>query len=318
MRLLPTLPIAIAVAAAVASPGLAASDPPVGVPGSAIANTLRCQPRVAPRHGEPVLLVGGPWTARELWTWGWQRTLLRAGHPSCTLDLPQDAADDMQVSARHVVLAIRAVRARAHRSIAVYAVGWGGLIARLALTGWPDERRLVSDMVSVSGLLHGSETSGAVSCETSCPPAMWQRLAGSRLVAALGAFPDETPGPTAWTTVRTADDFVATPQDGPRPTSALAGATNLLVQDVCPNRDRDHLALAYDSVSYAALLDALRHRGPAQAARFRRPCARQYAPGLTQAKVIDRVSRAANAIVQRLVGEPRVTAEPPLLPPFAP
>ena len=317
MRLLFTVLAVVVISIVIASPGVAATDPPVDVPASAVAKTLVCQPGVAPRHAEPVLLLGGPWSAHELWTWGWQRSLRRAGHPSCYLDLPQHGIGDMQISARQVVLAIRAVHARAHGPIAIYGVGWGGLLARLALTGWPEERRVVSDVVSVSAIQHGSQAAGVVSCQNNCPVAMWQRRAGSQLLTALDRSPDETPNPTAWTTVRSSDDVIATPADGPRPTSALSGATNLLLQNICPaRRYRDSLGLAFDSLAFAALGDALNHPGPARRARMKRACARQYAPGLTQATVTDRVSRATNASTQRILAAPRVDAEPPVLSPF--
>jgi triacylglycerol lipase len=309
---------ALACALSCASPAAAAAgEPPVGVPPSAIATSLVCQSGVAARHGEPVLLLGGTGSdGPDLWTWGWQRALKRAGHPSCYLGLPQHTTGDMQLAARHVVLAIRAVHARAHGPIAVYGVSQGGLLARLALTGWPRERRFVSDVISVSGIQHGSERS-LIDCEQDgCPAALWQRRAGSDLLAALERAGSEAPGPTAWTTVRSLDDVVATPQDGPSPTSALDGATNLVLQKVCPGRHRDHLTLAVDSVSFAALRDALAHSGPARAARLKRPCARQYAPGLTEAVVRDRIAKAIAKGVRQMFEAPRLDAEPVVQPPF--
>jgi len=309
---------AVGCAFVVASPGVAATDPPVDVPASAITRTLVCQPAVAPHHGQPVLLLGS--TANDgadLWTWGFQRALLRAGHPSCYLGLPQHGTGDLQVAARRVVLAIRAVRARAHRRIAIYGVGQGALVARLALTGWPDERRLVSDVLSVSGLQHGTQL-GVFDCDTEgCPAALWQRGAESGLLAALKRFADETPGPTAWTSVWSLDDIVATPQDGPSPTSALAGATNLVVQAICPGRFRLHYEVAFDSLTFAALRDALTHRGPAQRTRLKRPCAPQFAPGLTDVAIRSHLNRVVNRGFALMRAASRLNAEPAVLPPFA-
>jgi triacylglycerol lipase len=199
----------------------------------------------------------------------------------------------------------------------VYGVSQGGLLARLALTGWPRERQFVSDVISVSGIQHGSQQS-LIDCENDgCPAALWQRRAGSHLLTALNRSGRETPGPTAWTTVRSLDDVTATPQDGPHPTSALDGATNLVLQQVCPGRHRDHLALAVDSVPFAALRDALAHRGPARAARLKRPCARQYTPGLTEATVRDRIGNAVTKGVRHMLEAPRLASEPAVRPPFA-
>lgn len=290
----------------------------MGIPPSAIAKSLVCQSGVGPRHGEPVLLLGGTGSdGPDLWTWGWQRALKRAGHPSCYLGLPEHTTGDMQVAARHVVLAIRALHGRAPGMIGVYGVSQGGLLARLALTGWPREREFVSDVISVSGIQHGSERS-LIDCEVDgCPAALWQRRAGSNLLTALNGFGGETPGPTAWTTVRSLDDIAATPQVGPHPTSELDGASNLVLQKVCPGRHRDHLTLAVDSLPFVALLDALAHRGPARPTRLKRPCAAQYAPGLTDASVRDHISKAVLKGVRHMFEAPRLDAEPAVQPPFA-
>ena len=74
--------------------------------------------------------------------------------------------------------------------------------------------------------------------------------------------PFEAPGPTAWTTVRSAADEAVQPQTGPHPTSALKGATNILIQAVCPGRDASHIGTAFDSVTFAAFADALATRAP--------------------------------------------------------
>jgi hypothetical protein len=184
------------------------------------------------------------------------------------------------------------------------------------LTGWPRERRFVSDVISVSGIQHGSQQA-LIDCDRDrCPAALWQRRANSKLLTALKGYGRETPGPTAWTTVRSLDDTVATPQDGPHPTSALAGATNLVLQKICPGRHRDHLTLAVDSVPFAALRDALAHRGPARVRRMKQPCARQYAPGLTEASVRDHIAKAVAKGVRHMLEAPRLDAEPTVRPPF--
>ena len=70
-----------------------------------------------------------------------------------------------------MIVVVVVVATRAHRRIAIYGVGQGALAARLALTGWPDERQLVSDVLSVSGLQHGTQL-GVLDCDTEgCPAA---------------------------------------------------------------------------------------------------------------------------------------------------
>jgi hypothetical protein len=82
------------------------------------------------------------------------------------------------------------------------------------------------------------------------------------------AQPDETPGPTAWTTVRSITDERVKPQTGRHPASALEGASNIVIKRVCPGRTTSHLGAALDSVTFAALVDAIERRGPAKAERF--------------------------------------------------
>ena len=64
---------------------------------------------------------------------------------------------------------------------------------------------------------------------------------------------DETPDGPAWVTVRTAADEVVTPVGS----AALAGALNILVQDVCPGSTTTHGGLPSDPVTLAALASAL-------------------------------------------------------------
>jgi hypothetical protein len=172
------------------------------------------------------------------------------------------------------------------RKIAVIGISQGGLLPRFALTYWPDLRRKVSDVVSAAGTHHGTKISFGCSPTTPCAPAYWQQRHGSNLLRALNAQPDETPGRTSYTTVRSLTDETVQPQGGPRPTSALAGASNILIQDVCPGRTTTHIGTAVDSVTFAALVDAVFHpgRGKRGAARVGRlpenVCEMPYAPGL--------------------------------------
>src|SRR5439155_21007458 len=55
----------------------------------------------------------------------------------------------------------------------------------------------------------------------------------------------------------------------PNSTSALRGARNILIQDVCPARPVEHLGLSSgDAVGFALAVDAFSHPGPADPARF--------------------------------------------------
>src|SRR4051794_20219365 len=146
----------------------------------------------------------------------------------------------------------------------VYGISQGAVLPRMALTYWPSTQRLVSDAVLLAGPQHGVTPAA---CSDRCTAADWQLSAGSRLLRALNDG-DETPGEVSYTTVRTRFDEVVQPVNGPHPTSALRGASNLVVQDVCPGRRTRHAALAVDSVSFAALLDAVGHQGSARPHRL--------------------------------------------------
>jgi triacylglycerol lipase len=179
----------------------------------------------------------------------------------------------------------------------------------------PSLRAKVTDVLAAAGTQHGTALGDRAACAASgCAPAVWQQLAGSKLLAALNAEPDETPGPTAWTTVRSSGDETVQPQTGPHPTSALRGATNVLIQSLCPGRVVSHIGTALDSVTFAAFADALAHRGAARIARLPKDvCAHPYAPGLDEAGTSAVLGASGNLIAPRLVSQvPRVTAEPPV------
>lgn len=302
-----------------------AREPRLDVGASKLRSALFCQQSVTRAARTPVLLVTGTgFDGSEAWPDGLQISLHRDGVPSCYANLPRHTTADIQVSVQYVVYAIRQMRKRSGRDIAVYGISQGSLLARFALTYWPSLRRQVNDVVLLAGTQHGTTafSSLAESCGMSCrfPAAGWQQAAGSALLKALNRRRRrETFGPTAWTTVRTLDDEVVQPTGGAHPTSALRGASNLVIQSICPGRTTNHLGTGVDSVSYAALRDALSHKGPARAARISASvCRRPYAPGLdaqrTKAMIDELYRRAGPRALQGAEGgvllarEPRVRA----------
>ncbi len=292
-----------------------AAEPTLATPAADLRAALHCTGNLK-QGREPVLLVHGTSVnGTEAWVapndFG---AVLRArGLATCYVDLPQHALGDLQVSAEYVVAAIRTVSRRARRPIAVYAHSQGGLLTRWALTYWPSLRRKVADAVSAAGSHHGTDgaslkTALEVLCGVGCPPAFLQQKLGSELLGALNNGRDETPGPTAWTTIRSTDDDIVQPADG----SKLEGATNVLIQAVCPGRTDNHEDTRFDSVSYAALIDALRHKGPAKPRRFAKDvCARPYAPGLDPERVKASQDQAKSDSLMRTVSyAPQVREEP--------
>ena len=179
----------------------------------------------------------------------------------------------------------------------------------LALTYWPSTQPLVSDAVVAAGPQHGV-TPGP--CSDRCTAADWQLSAGSQLLRELNDG-DETPGAVSYTTLRTRFDEAVRPVDGPHPTSALRGARNLLVQDICPGRRTGHAALAVDAVSFAVLLDAIEHPGPARAGRLPADaCDKAFATDLPERLVRDAIETLTAQALTNIAAAPTLPAEPPV------
>jgi hypothetical protein len=118
-------------------------------------------------------------------------------------------------------------------------------------------------------------------------------------------------GTTADPTVPSATDESVRPQTGPAPTSALRGAANLLIQDICPGRRTSHLGTTVDSVTIAALADAVAHDGPARAARLPRDvCLHPYGTGLDEARTSRFLALAPQLFSQGSGDLPVVRREP--------
>ena len=168
------------------------------------------------------------------------------GHPVCYVNFPDFTTADIQISVQYLVYGLRKEFALAHRKVAAIGISQGGLLPRFALTYWPDLRKKVSDVVAAAGTQHGTNIGGSGSAPPArpCPPADWQQGKGSHLLRAINSQPDETPGNVSYTTVRSLTDETVQPQGGKHPTSALDGASNILIQGVCPGRTTSHIGTA--------------------------------------------------------------------------
>src|SRR5215213_1141133 len=239
------------------------AGPKLTVPRAKLAAAFHCPRPVKHAKRTPVMLVTGTGaTGEQAYLIGGD-AIDAYGHPACYVDFPDATTADIQVSVQYLVWGLRREAALAGREVAVFGISQGGLLPRVALTYWPSLRRKVSDVLAAAGTQHGTTVGRLRDCP--CIPAGWQQAAGSHFLRALNdRRHDETPGPTAWTTVRSATDQTVRPTTGRHPTSALKGATNVLIQDVCPGRTVTHIGTGLDSVTFALALDALAHRGPAK------------------------------------------------------
>jgi triacylglycerol lipase len=301
--------------ASAAGPAPTPADPPLTVPQAKLDAALHCHGALHGAKRQPIMLVTGTGaTGDEAYAIG-KGAFDAYRHSVCTVEFPAFTTADIQVSVQYLVNGIRAMERRAGQPIAVFGISQGGLLPRWALTYWPSLREKVTDVLAAAGTQHGTTTGDLSVCATNgCAPAIWQQAAGSKLLAAINAQPDETPEPTAWTTVRSTGDETVQPQTGPHPTSALKGATNIVIQSVCPGRMVSHIGTALDSVTFAAFADALSHKGAARVSRLPKDvCAHPYAPGLDEGATNAVLGASGDLITPRVVNQvPRVTAEPPV------
>ena len=303
--------VAIALPASSAVAKSSYKEPTLTAPKARLAESLVC-PKAIKRGGpQPTLLVTGTgYTGEEAYALG-KAALASTGRPICYVNFPYRTTGDIQIAAEYLVSGIRRMAASYGKPIAIFGVSQGGLLPRWALTYWPSLRAKVTDVVAVAGTQHGTTVGlGSCSALNPCPAAAWQQAARSNMLKALNAQPDESPNPTSWTTVRTANDETVQPTTGKNPTSSLKGATNILIQDICPGREVGHIASALDSVTFAASEDAMTHKGPANVKRLPKDvCSKLLAPGLNAAAV----GATTSAILPFFEGPaPRLPAEPPV------
>ncbi len=303
--------------AAVASTSAAEQDrgPELTVPRSELKAAFSCPTDPTAATKTPIMFVSGTASTGSQGYALMQGAFERFGHPVCHVTFPDLTTADIQVSVQYLVYGLRREYELAGRKVAIYGISQGGLISRFALTYWPDLRRKVGDLFSAAGTQHGTDIDFG-GCAGGCAPAIWQQLEGSRLLRALNAQPDETPGGVSYTTVRTEMDELVQPQTGKHPTSSLAGARNIRIQKVCPGRVTGHLGAIVNSVSFAAFTDAVgrRGRGIEGAARTSRlpagVCDQPYAEGLVEAQVEALIAAAGGGLASVLDLVPEVGREP--------
>ncbi|HSD25103.1 MAG TPA: hypothetical protein VLB79_12335 [Solirubrobacterales bacterium] len=294
----------------------AASGPRLTVPQSDLEAAFHCPIDPTNASVTPIMFVTGTGATGDQGYLIGKGAFEAYGHPVCYVNFPDFTTADIQVSVQYLVYGLRKEFALAHRKVAAVGISQGGLLPRFALTYWPDLRRKVSDVVAAAGTQHGTNIGRGCSASTPCAPANWQQIAGSHLLRAINSQPDETPGNVSYTTVRSLTDGTVQPQGGKHPTSALDGASNILIQGVCPGRTTTHIGTAVDSVTFAAFVDAVAHggkgrRGAARASRFPPDvCSHPYAAGLNEAQTTLFLNAAGGIIGGNQSMVPKVPAEP--------
>ncbi|MCU1693450.1 MAG: Conserved putative secreted protein [Frankiales bacterium] len=309
----------LAVLLLAAAPALAAETRPVPAGNAratsgpallrpSLTSSLRCAGDVAGSPLTPVLLLHGTGsTPEESWGPVYVPRLRATGRPVCTVQLPERATTDMQVSTEVVVAAVRAVAARRHGRIDVVGHSQGATLAVTALKFWPDLPGLVEDYVGLAPTFNVGVT-GEVMCQRPCSAPFQQRRAGSRYFAGVRSHP-LPPGPS-YTTIATLTDEIATPEPE---ASRLDGARNVVLQERCPAKAVDHFALVTDGTVFALVLDGLTHAGTVDPARVpTSACLDTLPPGTDPVAVAPLVAQAvANDLAANQAAE-KLDREPPV------
>ncbi|MGH8530066.1 MAG: esterase/lipase family protein [Nevskiales bacterium] len=228
---------------------------------------------------DPVLLIHGTGsTSFESWAGTYIPALTAAGFEVFTLDLPGKAYGDIQASAEYLVHALRVIARLSGRPVDVITHSQGGLVARWGLKWWPDTHALVDDLIMLGAPHHGTLIV-ELYCVAACKPAHFQMQPQAEFIEALNAG-DEMGLAASTTSIYSITDELVQPQ-WPDSTSALPGAANIAIQDLCPGRPVDHVGLMRDGAVYALVLSALLNEGPAEHGRFSLlSCADLLIPGI--------------------------------------
>jgi pimeloyl-ACP methyl ester carboxylesterase len=315
----------LALIATVAAPTAAAAPTPgptLQTHRSDLQQALTCNGELSTSQRDPVLLVHGTFADSEInWSWNYKEALPARGEPACTVDLPNLAAGDIQVSTEYVVYAIRTMAKESGRKVAVIGHSQGGLETRWALRWWPDLRHKVSDVIMLATPNQGSAfPDGLCTSPGICAASLYQMRSDSKFLAALNHGRDAIGG-VSFTSIVTDDDqiFVLPEQGMLGGHSHLISNVALQDEDLCPDHhfqpaELAHVSLAFDGVAYALVVDALDHRGAADPSRIDPSvCNDATMPGVTLNEAYAKVADYAATLTYLLGPDgPKADGEPRL------
>jgi triacylglycerol esterase/lipase EstA (alpha/beta hydrolase family) len=199
---------------------------------------------VAQDRPGPVLLIpgyGGSTAALEILA----ADLRDSGRDATVLRLAGDGTGDLREQAEVLGAAAEAAIERTGApSVDVIGYSAGGVVARLWVSDY-DGAGLARRVVTLGSPHHGTTVAelAVAIVPDECPEACRQLVPGSDLLRDLNAG-DETPDGPLYISLWTAVDEVVTPPDSSR----LAGALNLVVQDICASSRVPHGSLPTDPV----------------------------------------------------------------------
>ena len=254
LRLLPAAALLAGLAAVpTASPAAAAIDVP-------------CRPTAA--HPEPVVLVHGTF-ANGSNSWQYAAPVLRAnGYCVFTLEYggepfsPFGGTGPVKESAAQLAAFVDGVLAKTGASkVDIVGHSQGGMMPRWYIDRLGGAAK-VDDLIGLASSNHGTDANGlfTLAKQYDAEELFFARCAacrdqdsGSTFMQELNGGGDNLSPAVSYTVIQTRYDEVVTPY-----TSAfLAGAKNILLQDVCPTHPTDHVGIAYDPAVVTLVLNAL-------------------------------------------------------------
>lgn len=228
----------------------------VAAAGAVVARPDGRPTRAAQDRAGPVLLVpgyGGDTASLTVLA----RRLQAAGRTAVVVALPGDGTGDLREAARALGRVADAQLRAGEPSVDVVGYSAGGVTARV----WAAEQggaARARRIVTLGSPQHGTQLAALGGSLGGCPTACRQLAPDSELLAGLNAG-DETPDGPRWTSVWTRDDELVQPPDSAR----LDGATNVVLQDVCPGLRVAHGELPGNALVEAVVLAALGGDPPA-------------------------------------------------------
>ena len=174
--------------------------------------------------------------------------LRAAGREVAIVGLPGDGTGDLREAARVLDAATAGAT-----SVDVVGYSAGGVVARYwvhSLGGG----RLARRVVTLGSPHHGTSLAavGAAFASGACPTACEQLVPGSSLLKALNSGDETPPGPQ-WLSLWTSQDQTVKPAASAR----LDGATDVVLQDVCPGIAISHSQLPEAPLVKGIVLQAL-------------------------------------------------------------
>ena len=249
--------LAVLLAAAgllVAAAPAAAQAPGVPPPG---ANDFDCR---STAHPVPVILVHGTFGDMTV-SWNTVSPALKTeGYCVFALDLVRRGMAPIDRSADKLAAFIDEVRTRTGApTVSIVGHSQGGMLGRY-VARFRGKAAVIDDIVGLAPSSHGTTNPLAPGAGLVCP-ACAEQTAGSPFMQKLNAAP-EAPPPPSYTVVSTKLDEVVTPYRS----QALTGASNVVLQDRCPEDITDHVGIVYDPIALRWALNALGRPGPADPA----------------------------------------------------